>query len=1128
MNLRFSFLFFILLAALPLNAQTTLHPQSFERLEGIITLQANGTTTRAAVQYQAPDNWRAEITAENQPQVSTIIVAANNETRSLDATSQRVHRLPYNITKQIWRGNGLEFGGPANMAIFGTTEKDLAAAYQTTSQTAPANTKVFQALKNVGRYSVRDWVRTGGIGDDMFYVVHKRPVFDRAAQLTFVFDATTKFPATRRENDETGRLITETTLTFDANGLPKTAEVRDANKAVIGTFSYNLKPRAEAFADGTFALPAPENQVIEDSELRPITEYNGNDAASNFNRGVALASHADDFPAAFAAWEKALTQSPRAVAIPLATFDASVAARDLNRAQMMLNILAKFQYDPFDLAVRNANLATLRREWDGAQKFYDDAQKLQPDNQAVKLSRATALRLRGEFAGAQNLLLEILARPEVTVSTINAAQALAPLVASDQVAQVAKNMPHETVGQRLGKVLLELQNPADNDKTPFLVPDWPAPALVSLGLAEEVAGRDDAALALWQKLVGSAPQATALNARRRLMALFARRGQVQESLEQFNALLAWCKGEQERVDLEDEFLGDWGKSGTQELLKTVVKQRAYAGAATSDDRRLLLAYEQNFGATADADTALTQGLARHGNSAWWNSQQAENKMAQMSEVESGPKKRELQQRVLKEALTAADAAIAAEPDQPYYQIQRTLIITQQYALTQKAPIDSKAAKDARDRASKELDKLQALFPGDADVDIAVALQQMMLSKIAAAQEGPIQILQATLLAGDPKSDGGDRHNTTFPARQILANTIRQTGRTDESIAQFETALQSARNISEATGIAINLMNLLLRQKPAALPGFLVRLAHDPWPFSDSQQMMDSLLATLARHPTFPTQIANILMADADPYAKTVRVQLLEKISAVAKAQADADAASNAKTLELSDAQSRAAAREWNNSFADLIPLTKNPDAILATRAAAILGEKAANATKFDEAIQYLEGAVKNEPQDLNLRLAYIKALIAARQNEAALQARDALLRTLPPSFDTLKQAAALSSQLGQPAKGAQLLMQARNGAMASPNGSTLQVNAAAFLAARAWVSAGDIAKAMEIYNALAGPGHAVLERAAAFRDAEFRLRNAGKPGSDLEANRMRDRWRQLPLTIDDVQAIDRYLVNIGS
>ena len=293
-------------------------------------------------------------------------------------------------------------------------------------------------------------------------------------------------------------------------------------------------------------------------------------------------------------------------------------------------------------------------------------------------------------------------------------------------------------------------------------------------------------------------------------------------------------------------------------------------------------------------------------------------------------------------------------------------------------------------------------------------------------------------------------------------------------------------------------------------------------------MMDTLQNSLLRHPTLPTDIANALKADADPYAKIVRVTLLEKISARAKAQADAEAAANTKNVELADAQSRAAAREWNNSFADLLPLTKSPDAILAARAAALLGEKAANATKFDEAIPYLESAAKNEPQDLNLRLAYVKALIAARQNDAALQARDALLRTLPPTYDTLKQVALLSSQLGQPAKGAQLLMQAQSGALASPDGSAAQAKAAAFLAAREWISAGDIPKALELYNALAGPGYSVLERAAAFRDAEYRLRNSGKPGTDLEANRMRDRWMQLQLTAEDIPYIDRYLVSLGS
>ncbi|HEY0072740.1 MAG TPA: hypothetical protein VGB77_01470, partial [Abditibacteriaceae bacterium] len=833
MKYRFPFLLFFLLAILPLQAQPALHPQTFERTEGTIALQVNDVATRATVQFEAPDKWRAEITgAAASTQGKTIIVASGAETRSLDAISQRVRRLPYNITRQVWRGAGLGFGGPANIVLFGTTEKDLSVAYQ--ASTAAPNSKVFQARKDVGRFSLRDWVRTGGIGDDMFYVAHKRPVFDRSARVTLLFDATNKHLLTRREQDEQERVINETTFTYDAAGLPKTAVIRDANKAVIATFTYDLKVRGEAFPDGTFTLPAPAGQVIEDEELRPLGEYTGTDASSLFNRGVALATHAEDLPGAFAAWEQALNQAPRAIAPALAVFDAALTARDLPRAELMLAILGRSQYDPFDLAMRRASLATAQRQWDAAEKHLEAAQTLQPANLSVKLVRATLRRVRGDFGKAQEWLLEILAAPEVNSSTLNAAQALAAIVTSEQRATVAGALPQNAVAQKLALALLQLQSNSD-DKA-FALLDWPAPALVTLALAQEAAGRDEAALVIWTKLRDSAPQEVALNARRRLMGLQARRGLVKESLGEFQNLSSWITAEQERLDLEDEFLNAWSKSGTMEALKVVLQQRARSSGATSEDWRLWLAYQQSYGDAAAVE--LQSALRRYPNSAWWNSQLAESKIQEMEAVPYGNQRRDLQQLRLNEALRAAEAAVAAEPDQPYYQIQRSLIYTQNYALTQKGAIVASKASAARNTANEALTKLLAAFPGDPDVEIAVALQRMMLSKTAEAQAEPVQLLQNALRGGQPGRDGANRHITVFPARQMIANALRQAGKTEEAIAQFETALLSARNSGEAGGIAVNLMNLLLRRQPTALPGFLVRLAHEPWPFTEAQQMMD--------------------------------------------------------------------------------------------------------------------------------------------------------------------------------------------------------------------------------------------------------------------------------------------------
>ena len=45
---------------------------------------------------------------------------------------------------------------------------------------------------------------------------------------------------------------------------------------------------------------AGKEQIVEDTELQPLAEYNGKiDADSQFNEGVALAKHTEDFATAF-------------------------------------------------------------------------------------------------------------------------------------------------------------------------------------------------------------------------------------------------------------------------------------------------------------------------------------------------------------------------------------------------------------------------------------------------------------------------------------------------------------------------------------------------------------------------------------------------------------------------------------------------------------------------------------------------------------------------------------------------------------------------------------------------------------------------------------------------------------
>lgn len=1112
-------------------AQDALHPQKFERLEGTITMESGGITTRARVQWQAPDGWHVELQPpSNISGPVRTIIAAGEEARSTDAvpenSPQRVRRLPFNLTKAPWRGWSADLGGPANFVLFGTGEKELLNAYKAVPG-GPANSKVFKAREDVGRYMVRDWVRTGGAGNEMFYVAYKRPIFDRPAQITLTFDAATKFVTTRRETDERGRLKSESTITYAPGGLPQSVVVRDANNAVTARFTYDLKPREAAFPDGTFALPAPAGQVIEDQELLPIADYQGkDDALAQFNLGVALATHAEDLPAAYAAWGNATRRAPQAVAPPLATFEAALAARDYTRAAQTLDYLEKLRFNAFEIAVRRAGLAMLQRDWDAAQKAFDAAQALQPDNLGVKLTRANLRRTRDDFSGAQTLLLEILATPIVIDTTVTAANALAAITTPNapEAKVLRDSLPQATINQKLAKALLDLAVTPENkpeDAKNDITADWPNIAIVSLALARERAGQDEGARALWQKLSDSAPQEIALAARRHLMAFHTRRGQASESLKLFNELLQWTTGEKERVDLENAFLRDWDKSGWLGNLKTLLVQRGQSSTAGADDRRLLLIFQQSFGNSDDTASALTAGLLRYSTSAWWNSQLAESKMMAANFTPDGRQKRELQQKLMGEALKAVDAAIAADPAQPYYQVQRSLILTQKFA-SHKMVIDTHQVEVDRAAAFAALDKLQTAFPGDPDVDMTVALQRLTLTKKEEAQSQPISLLQNAIQAGLPGRDGIDRHATAFPARQMLAIALRQANRPKDAVAQFNIALASARTSSEALGIAVNWLNLLIAQKqPDQTPALMVRLAREPWPFSDAQQLLDNVLNALLRFPQTSQAVVEALKDSDDPHAQIVHVLLREKIAAqlavLAKVQGTPQQELQA------DNNSRAAARAWNDALRALEPLVDSPDKAISATVAALLGERSANTGKFEDAAKWLNIAAKNELRDLNLRVAQINALQAAGQIEEAQKARENLPRALPLVYETLKQAALLNYRAKQNTEAARLMTQALNLARTDADIYSNEARTAALLAARFVLAAGDMPRALEMYTTLSAPHRTPFERAAALMDAESQLRRAGKPASDREADRFKDRLNQMGLQADALQSVGAYL-----
>lgn len=1114
--------FALFLAQVPAGWTQPLHSKTFDRLEGTVSLTARGITTRATLQWQTPDQLRVDVQPDAAALVNAeTIVASGDETRLFLPSTRRIKKLAFNVVKQPWRGWGLEFGGPANFALFGTTSDSVNGAYKT-APNAPANAKQWTARPDVGRFSVRDYVRTGGSGDSMFYAAFKRWIYDRPAQWQLDFDAATKSATTRRESDERGRLIANIALTYSTDGLPLKATVRDAN-AVVSEFVYDLKPRAEAFAAGTFTPEMPAGQVIEDEELRPIADYERQaDASARFNLGVALAAHAEDLPAAFATWDEAARLAPQATAPNIAIFDAALTGRQLIRAQTALNNLEKLLgADHPAVLSRRTSLEAARRNWNGVRAALDAAHQAQPQNLDIELRRANERRLRADFSGAQQIFTDMLAMPSARIAPqVDAAEGLAAVLSREDAPKVLAALPKITSAQQLARALLALsleQAPEADPKS------WPDLAVASLATAYERSGQDDNARPLWQMLSDRAAQPIALAARRRLMALIARRGDIADSLKWFKDLLSWTEDESDRSDLEIDFLTAWQKADRSDVLKTALQQRALSTNASPDDRRLWQLYLEGFGTSDEALDGLKSGLAREPNSAWWLSRLAERRaqdsLTAGANNVSVHERQRLRDIATNEALKAVNAAVAAAPDQPYYAIQRALILTQKVV---KAPQGASAGEIAatRTEALAALDELETKFPGDPDVAIAIALQKMAATKLNGVLDQSGQMLQSALRSGPAAHDGANRHEAVFPARQMLAIALRRANQTPDALAQFEIALQSTHNATEALSIAVNVLNMLVEQKqPETIAGFLVRLAHEPWPFSDAQQLLDTSIAALMRFPEITGAAADALKANPDPYAILVSARLREKMAARAKAIAMVENAP-----EQADAASRVAARNWDAAFQLLPPLAESPDAFLAAQAAAISGENRANFQNYEESIKWLSLAQSKEPQDLNLRVALASAQIANGDSQAGTATRDAILRGLPSSFENLRQATLLTRTLKQKEDVLRLSKQALNWAGATAGVSSFEKKSMAFLTARAYFETAQMARGLEIYNALAGPTRLLFDRAAAMADAETHLR-AG--GSTREANVWRDRLAALNLTPSQLQEIADFLAGLG-
>jgi tetratricopeptide (TPR) repeat protein len=208
----------------------------------------------------------------------------------------------------------------------------------------------------------------------------------------------------------------------------------------------------------------------------------------------------------------------------------------------------------------------------------------------------------------------------------------------------------------------------------------------------------------------------------------------------------------------------------------------------------------------------------------------------------------------------------------------------------------------------------------------------------------------------------------------------------------------------------------------------------------------------------------------------------------------------------------------------LKPIAGGDDRILASRAAALLGERHGARGEWNEAAQWLQRAVAGEPVSIDLRVGLGRAYNAAQQPDKALAVREDLLRGLPRSSEVLRRASAISREAGKNDDAAKFAAQALNVAQSTNGvgvGSTEEI---AFIAARALFVTGQETRAIAMWTGLTSTQWSLVTRLAALGDWQAHLRAAMRTSeADRVTQQIEALVKETQASDNDLAAAQRYL-----
>jgi hypothetical protein len=1023
--------------------------------QGTVTQTQNGVTARAKIAWQPPSTLVVEVERDDSSLTAAqTVLAHGDETLIYEPASKRTRRTAFNVATNWWRSSNLSAGGPANYLFAGTP--------------SPTDT-------SDGRYLNRDDVLFGGGGRDAYYAAVKTPARLYPAR-------TTVTPVSRIEKNEAGKTLLDAKITLGADGLPQTAQV--SAEGLNATFSYDLKPTAAA-------LTPPEIPVaiVEDDRVLAPSAYTGGDASSLFNQGAALALD-ENFPAAFAAFTAASRSTPTASAPIIAMYELAMLIRDDALAAGALAKMETLGLDPTETLPRRARVALLRRDYEGALTALKSAALAAPQNLELRLLEAEALRSRLDFDGARALYLGILAEktPQV-VAQVTAAQTLANMAMPDEFPALLTAVPGTTQAQKLARSLIQLRDGQAAETNEFSSDEME----IALALGYESAARDEEAQKAWQTLETRGSDLTKTRARAHMMTLAARRGDVSASIGYWRAWNATLVTTPDRDAARAAFFDAWQKAFRSETLQSALANRAAATGATEDDMRLFVAYLELYGTSDDLKVALDNGSARFPTSPFWLGRIAERKVVEANETRGNDAGLARREQLYNEAMRLLDRAIAAAPDEIFYRFQKALAATQRGAKTG-GVIDPGLASKNRALAKKETAQLIADFPGDPDVLVSAALQNLAFEGDSGAQEA----IKLATLALDSRPGDGDRHTLIWAARQALATSYRRLKQNDLAAAQWEILLQGARDPGEQSALAMGYTSLLESTGDTeGVAQLLTRIAGQNWGYSGSRASLDALAQRVAASP-IGAVVVKSLAASSEGASALALATLAQKQLEIARRMLELPEAPPATDANLDRAN-----RDLGMALGKLRVVAAGPDRLIAARAAAFLAEGANLAG--EERFKLLRSALDTEPRDAALRF----ALVGALSGEEGKKERDIAAKILDFRPETRRQLSSATRNGGDLPLAQKLGEEAFNSAARAPEVTTNTFQRLAFSLARTAFNNNQTSRAIELYNGLSLPQWNPIDRAAALLALS---RNYKEQGKDDEVAKINPRITALGIT----------------